>query len=206
MLVKRQSEEAININQDRGGRNNKEEMLWRNVSANGHFMEDIQILLDNQVINSQAGYFVFTPFKLTGQVTWFLVNRGWVAVGNDRNQIPAFNKTGGIVTISGTAVNVPASGIRLGEIIDEQLASGVYRLQVVDIAHVSKLTGIRFMPYTIRLDPDSQYCYVCVRNRPESGEEVHLAYAFQWFLLAVTLLIIYIMVNLEKARDEKKDE
>ena len=202
VLVKRQTKATININQD-NARINSDEMLWRKVYAKGHFDEDVQILLDNQIMKNQVGYYVFTPFKLAEHDTWFLVNRGWVGVGNDRDQLPAFNRTKNLVSISGTAMNVPARGIRLGEIIDETPAPGVYRLQAIDIAHISKLTGIQFMPYIIRLNPDSQYGYARAWEMPDSGEDVHLAYAFQWFLLAITLLIIYIMVNLEKVQDSE---
>jgi len=181
-------------------------MLGRKLIASGSFNENIQVLLDNQIMNNRVGYFIFTPFKLAQQDTWFLVNRGWVAVGDDRDELPAFNRAMNIVSISGTAMNVPASGIRLGEIIDEQVATGVYRLQAIDIAHVGKLLGIQFMPYIIRLGPDSQYGYTRAWDAPDSGEDVHLAYAFQWFLLAITLLIIYIMVNLERVQYQKDDE
>jgi surfeit locus 1 family protein len=206
ILMRRQLEEAIDINRTGERINDKDKMLWRTVNASGHFNEDIQILLDNQVMNNQVGYFVFTPFALTGTGIWFLVNRGWVAVGNDRSQVPAFNRTEGTVSIAGTVMNAPVAGVSLGEIVDEQMAPGVYRLQVIDIAHVNTLIGVELMPYIIRLNPDSQYGYRRAWHRSESGENVHLAYAFQWFLLAVTLLLIYIVVNLEKDQGRINDE
>ena len=203
MLIQRQSEGVININQNLARINNKDEMLGRKIAAEGRFNENIQILLDNQVMKNRAGYFVFTPFSLAGHDTWYLVNRGWVAIGGERNQLPGLTRTNGVVSISGTAMNVPATGIRLGEIIDEQLAPGIYRLQAIDIAHLSKLIGVTFMPYIIRLEPVSQYGYARMWDRPDSGENVHLAYALQWFLLAITLFLIYIIVNLEKVQDSE---
>ena len=202
-LIKRQSEAAVNINRDTTGIDNINEMLGRKLIAKGHFDEKIQILLDNRVMNGRAGYLVFTPFKPVGQDKWFLVNRGWVGTGNDRNQLPALVKTEGVVSVSGTVVNVPATGIHIGKIIDEQMEPGIYRLQVINISHISKLIGVMIMPYIIRLDPDSKYGYVRKWVKPDSGEEVNLAYAFQWFLLAVTLLLIYIIVNVEKVQDQK---
>ena len=59
------------------------------------------------------------------------------------------------------------------------------------------------MPYIIRLDPGSKYGYVRKWAKPDSGEDVNLAYAFQWFLLAITLLLIYIIVNVKKIQDQK---
>lgn len=200
-LVKRQSEAAIDINRDTTGIDNINGILGRKLIAKGRFDENIQILLDNQVMDGRAGYLVFTPFKPAGQDKWFLVNRGWVGTGNDREQLPVFVRTEGEVSVSGTAVDVPATGIHAGKIIDERLAPGVYRLQVIDIEHIGKLIGVMLMPYIIRLDPDSQYGYVRKWAKPDSGEDVNLAYAFQWFLLAITLLLIYIIVNVKKVQD-----
>lgn len=201
MMEKRQSEEAMNINRDQATIHDKNSMLGRKLIATGHFDETIQLLLDNQVMKNQVGYFVFTPFNLAGQDAWFLVNRGWVPTGGDRSKLPGFIRTGNNVQISGTAMNVPVTGIRIGKIKDEQMAPGVYRLQTMDIPHISKLIGVALMPYILRLDADSQYGYARMWEKPVSGENVHLAYAFQWFLLAITLLLIYFIVNLEKVQD-----
>ena len=82
----RQSKEAINLNNnfitDAGN------FLWRKVSATGNFLERHQILLDNQVNAGQAGYYIYTPFKLKNSEGIFLVNRGWVPIAGDRYTSP----------------------------------------------------------------------------------------------------------------------
>ena len=71
-----QSGEAISLNRYNISKKNEKNIIWRKIIAAGHFDENIQILLDNQVVNNQAGYFVFTPFQLQNKNIWYLVNRG----------------------------------------------------------------------------------------------------------------------------------
>ena len=58
----RHQEEIINLNNNLIS--NTSDFLWRRVSATGIFLEEQQILLDNQVNAGQAGYYVYTPFKI----------------------------------------------------------------------------------------------------------------------------------------------
>jgi surfeit locus 1 family protein len=199
--LERQASEVINLNHEKTIRNNMDDMLWRKIKAEGAFDETVQILLDNQVMNNQAGYFVYTPFQLINENIWFLVNRGWVATGNDRNLLPELRKTNVQVTITGSANNVLSSGISLGNAIDEQLTPGIYRLRSINIAHISDLVGKKLMPYVLNLDSESQHGYMRQWRMPGSGETVNLGYAFQWFAFAATLLIIYVVVN-TKTKDD----
>ncbi len=54
-------------------------------------------------------------------------------------------------------------------------------------------------PFVVRLDPQSK-AGGFVRNWPPPGERItmHLGYAYQWFGFALTLLVIYIVLNVKK--------
>ena len=106
---------------------NKKNILWRKVIVSGNFIENIQILLDNQVVNRQAGYFVFTPFLLKNKNVIYLVNRSWVPAGNDRSKLPRLKFNRGDVLITGVVKNVPATGISLGEDSFEHMGRGIFR-------------------------------------------------------------------------------
>src|SRR5690554_2840703 len=71
------------------------------VAARGSFDNDRSILLDNRIRQGRAGYEVVTPFEATPSGTWLLVNRGWIAAGPTRDQLPAIPSVGGEVAISG---------------------------------------------------------------------------------------------------------
>ncbi len=61
---------------------------YQHVEASGHYDQARQILIDNMVNAERAGYFVITPFALSGG-GWVLVNRGWVPLGASRAERPA---------------------------------------------------------------------------------------------------------------------
>jgi len=216
----RQSKEVINLNNSferlshanysfiRRHGTSLDDLLWRKVIVTGSFLEDRQVLLDNQVNNGQAGYFVYTPFKVKSIDDIFLVNRGWVPVGEDRRKSPNLIYTSGEVTIHGVLKETPRTGLLLSEDQVEKLEDNITRLQKIDINEVSKLTKIKLFennyfiqslfPYVIRLSPESDHGYIRNWKLLNSGENVHIGYAFQWFAFAVTLLVIYFVMNIKK--------
>ena len=206
----RQSKEAININNTFIRRHDVilPDLLWRKVIATGNFLEDRQILLDNQVNNGQAGYYVYTPFKVKSVDEIFLVNRGWVPVGGDRRKIPNLIFTEREVAIYGVLKETPKTGLLLMDNQFEKLEENIIRLQKIDIHEVSKLTKIehfennpfikKLFPYVIRLSPESEHGYIRNWKLLNSGENVHVGYAFQWFAFAATLFVIYFVMNIKR--------
>src|SRR5512144_1367607 len=82
------------------------------VEVRGHYDVGRQILIDNRVHEGRAGYHVVTPLLLEdGRAV--LVNRGWVAAGATRRELPVAPPPPGNVTIRG-AVALPIEGLRLG--------------------------------------------------------------------------------------------
>lgn len=175
------------------------ELHWRKVKMQGTFAEDMNILLDNQVVNGVAGYFVYTPFKLEQYQVWVLVNRGWVATGERRDNVPDVNIGGQqVLDISGSVKSLPRTGILLAENRLEQIGDGVYRLQKLVLDDIEVFTQLQFLPYVVRLDPVSAAGFSRVWAVPGSGEQKHLGYAFQWFAMAVAVLFIYLVLNVRR--------
>ena len=195
-----QSAGLIDLNLNRAIRETKPEILWRHIKLSGQFEKQINILLDNQVYRSEPGYYVLTPFKLTGEEAWLLVNRGWQPAGTDRSIAPVIDTPEGEVELSAIATDVPVTGILLSNVTIEKMNNQIYRAQRINIEEISELAGRKFLPFIARLEPDSRYGFVREWVMPGSGEEKHLGYAFQWFALSLTLLIIYLVVNTKKTK------
>ena len=64
-----------------------EQRMFIPVTTNGVFDRQHQILLDNRVVNHQAGYDVYTPL-LRKNASAILIYRGWVKSGRTRQDIP----------------------------------------------------------------------------------------------------------------------
>ncbi len=69
----------------------------------------------------------------------------------------------------------------------------------MDMQRYVKIAPFAVQSFVVRLDPQSQ-AGGFVRNWPLPGERImmHLGYAYQWFGFALTLLTIYIVLNVKK--------
>ena len=202
----RQSGQAIDLNHDNTKLSDKEEIIWRHVNATGEFLEQYQILLDNQVEKGQAGYYVYTPFKLEQSEHAVLVNRGWLSTGNDRTVSPALIMTNDLVNIMGVAKEEPNTWLLLKNMPPEQMNKGVYRVQRLNINEVAELTKTKLLPYIVRLEPESKHGYRRQWQLPGSGVSIHNGYAFQWFAFATVLLIIYLVLNIKNKHKTGQNE
>jgi len=177
---------------------NADGLMWRQVKITGRFDPDFQIMLDNQISNGKTGYFILTPFVAAGGEDRVLINRGWLAAPADRKTVPVISTPAEEITIHATVAAPPATGLFLGGESIETLVAGIYRAQRIDIGEISALMRKHLPPYVLRLEPASPHGFVREWPAPGSGEAKHLGYAFQWFVLAATLMIIYLVVNLKK--------
>jgi len=202
----RQSSGAISLDQDKIEQLKKEDLLWQTVNVSGQFLEQYQILLDNQVEQGQAGYYVYTPFKIDSSEHVVLINRGWLPVGNDRQASPQLVTTNSVVVVTGAVKDEPKTGMLLKEALPETLSDTVYRVQQINIEELQDLTGTMLLPYIVRLVAESGHGYRKQWQAPGSGESRHLGYAFQWFAFAAALLVIYLLLNIKKIKQDSEDE
>lgn len=171
--------------------------LWRRVTLQGIY-DGTHYLLDNQILNGDAGYYVYTPFRLVPGETRVLVNRGWVPIGADRSQVPRLPTPSGMLRLTGVIKTPPPPNMLLSRDIWEDLGGGVARVQDIDMTALAKHAGHALLPFVVRLGPASATGFARHWVDPGSGKEMHLGYAFQWFLLSAVLIVIYLAVNLKK--------
>lgn len=175
----------------------EDDWLYHPVFASGEFDTQHQIYYDNQVYNMVAGYNVFTPLKIT-ETTGILINRGWLPVGRSRTKLPDIDlKTSGVINITGLLSLPPSKGIILSNTPNGYLQWPVV-LQYIDIIEIQKMLGYKLLPMVIILNDSKQTALEIVPIKINMRSEKHTAYAFQWFALSLTLLIIYIVVNTKK--------
>jgi surfeit locus 1 family protein len=179
---------------------------YQHIEASGHYDQARQILIDNMVNAGRAGYFVITPFALTGG-GWVLVNRGWVPLGASRAERPAIAVAGDARRVRGRADNMPSPGIQMGT--KGKLAPPYPVVAAFPIhAEVAQLLGESSWTKAadlMLLDPGEPDGYVRQWSAPGFPPLRHIGYAVQWFALALTLLVIYVVTNLRHAADGGRD-
>ena len=172
---------------------------YQHIEAGGRYDEARQILIDNMVSAGRAGYFVITPFALTGG-GWMLVNRGWVPLGRSRADLPAIPVAGDTRLIHGRADNMPSPGIPMGKAALSPpypvVAGFPSRGEIARLLGDSSWTAAADL---LLLDPGEPDGYVRNWSAPGFPPMRHTAYAVQWFALALTLAVLYIVTNLRRA-------
>lgn len=179
-----------------------ESWRYKKVKFTGNYDSRYQILLDNQVQKTVAGYHVFTPMQLEGSQIYVLVNRGWLArtaanVG-EANKLPVIDTPLGKQQIEGE-ISLPANKFFTMDTPPSANNGWQQVWQNLDMARYAKSVPFKIQPFIVRLSPASK-AGGFVRDWSPPGERVsmHLGYAYQWFGFALTLLVIFIVLNIKK--------
>ena len=178
--------------------NNVDALRYKKVRATGHYDPAHQFLIDNQISAGKAGYFVLTPFILAGETKAVLVNRGWVPLNKDRSVLPDVQMMQAPTVVAGRINRFPSVGIKLAgaEIPTDGWPSVA---QVVDSEVLAKKLAYPLFPFQLELDKDQPAGFK--RDWQTSAvmlPEQHIAYAFQWFALAITLTLLFIWYSFKK--------
>jgi surfeit locus 1 family protein len=178
-----------------------ETLLYKSIQAVGHYDSSHQYLLDNQISKGRAGYFVLTPFRLKNENKAVLVNRGWLPLGQSRSDFPDISVDMGETTIAGRINRFPSVGLKLAR-AEIPTDSWPALVQVIDANVLAKHLGYPLFSFQIELDDQAANGFK--REWQESltmTPEKHIAYAVQWFLLAITLTVLFVKYGFKKHHD-----
>ena len=163
---------------------NKQDVVGRRVAARGAFDAEKTVLLDNKILNGRVGYEVLTPLKLAGVPGYLLVDRGWAAAGASRAQLPRIETPNGEVHLEGIAQERLPHAFQTGP-----ASSGKVRLNL-DLDAFAKESGLALAPVVLEQLSGPADGLVRERPRPDSGVDMHRAYALQWYSLAALALVL----------------
>jgi len=168
-------------------------ILYHNVEARGEFDPDRTVYLDNRLHQGRAGYRVLSPLKIAGSSRYVLVDRGWVAAGPDRRQLPRVVTQAGEVEVAGmaTPANPPVF-----ELSKQVQAGKVWQNLTVD--RYRSQFALDLQPIIIQQHNDLPDGLVRDWQAPSLGIERHRAYALQWFSMALAILVIYVVLNVRR--------
>ena len=156
------------------------------------------VFLDNRPMDGRAGFYVLTPLRLHDSPAAVLVQRGWAPRDTrDPSRLPEFRTPSGSVAVRGRVAPPPSRRIALG-----QEGAGPIR-QNVALDELAQSSGLKLLPVIlVELDasavasanlpvptPDG-----LLRHWPPPNVDIdkHYGYAFQWFALAATLIVLYV--------------
>lgn len=148
-----------------------------------------QFLLDNRMRNGRPGFEVLTPVALDGG-GWALVNRGWIAAGATRAQLPDIPPLPERIDWIGYLYQVPGKPLVLGR---DEPAAWPQVVEQVDRTQLERRLGYPLFPDVVRLEssPGLDTTWTMVNLTPEQ----HIGYAVQWFAMATALAILLVVTN-----------
>ena len=173
---------------------------YQHLAATGKYDPTRQILIDNMSnAEGHAGYFVITPFELRDG-GWVLVNRGWVPIGASRAERPPIEVSSGVRELHGRADNLPRAGIRMGERLRLAPSYPVVANFPTHAEIAQLLRDTSWSPATelVLLDAGEPDGYRRQWQAPGLPPMRHVAYAVQWFALALTVGVVYVVTNLRR--------
>lgn len=177
----------------------REDLAFLKVSAKGEFVTGSVYLLDNKIHDGSVGYELINPFTTEAGQT-ILVNRGWIAQGPSRSELPPIPFLEGPVEILGT-IYVPLDDVFLLSGVEEaEVIKGPKVIQSIQIDNIGADLAKKIAPYTVRLLDNSpgleQANWQAINMLPEK----HRAYAVQWFAMLFALLAMFIYFGFKNPR------
>ncbi|WP_448547012.1 SURF1 family protein [Thalassotalea fusca] len=185
------SHQALNLAQILAMKDGSEEINDLPVTVTGDFDEQHILLLDNQVNKNSLGYRVLQ--LVSTEHGLLLVNLGWVAGSVNRDILPDIPPVMGQHQFNGH-VRIIEKGIQLAE-QNYQDSQWPMRVQQIELAKISQLFGQKLLPFVVYLDKKESIGFEKNWQPIVMPPEKHRGYAFQWFSLAITWMVLMISAS-----------
>lgn len=174
---------------------------YQAIEVSGEYLDEV-FLLDNQHQEHQFGYDVLSPLLLDNGLV-VLVDRGWVIGDRSRREFPQITSPQTRLKLVGRVYFPSNKQWVLGADL-EKINAKLTILERFDAKNVSQILQKNAYPFIIRLDKKEDHGFVRKWAIVSMPPQRHLAYAWQWFSMALTVFIIFIALNLKK--DEKTNK
>ena len=172
----------------------KNSVLYRKLEVTGRFDAAHGILIDNRIRAGVAGYHVLMPLVVEGGRTAILVNRGWVAADPARAHIPDPPVPAGRVALEGIAGDPHSRYVELGDATPRDRV-----WQNLDFERYARTYPHALQPVLLMQTSATADGLARDWPRPDTGVDMHVGYAFQWYSLATTLVVLWVVLNLRRS-------
>ena len=170
------------------------------LTGTGHWLAPAIWLVDNQIWQGKAGYDVLIPVQVSVNNSAIpstsdevlLVNLGWVAAPESRQQLPVVDIPDRI-ELQGV-LRTKLGAFRLGQNLEDN-GTWPMRVQTIDVSSLaSTIAQPLFNGVFYQQQSPFLYHYQAVVLPPEK----HRAYALQWLLLAIAVMMVAMAASYQK--------
>lgn len=178
----------------------EQNLLPQRVTGEGRFTGPF-VLQDNQRHDGRIGLRYFRAMRVCCDGQTVLVDLGWRPWGEAR-QLPEPAELPESTNVSGLLVPWPGQGIAMGEDAWNVSPANEVLLLRIDRDTLNQRLGLELSGRLLRLDPQLKIGFE--RNLEALPNtlppERHRGYAVQWFGLALTVLIVYVVLSIRFRR------
>ncbi len=178
-------------------------MDYQLVTFAGTPVPKLTVYVANEPHQGQDGYHILNLIELSNnQLVW--VNRGWIKALPDRRYLPEVSPLPEFWSAHGTAYYSKGEPVLFEHALSET-TQNQWVIQALSFKLLSQVGSTRnrdVLPYIIRLAPDASHGFVREWQWLSMSPEKHIAYAIQWFGLAIALLILGGFVSIRKQSEQ----
>lgn len=159
-------------------------------------------LLDNKIHQGRVGYQVLVPLNTSSGVV--IANFGWVSALHSRDVLPAVE-----IDVNDDAyIGIVSFPTKNAFVTETAKVDGNWPkvLQAVDLEVLQQHYKQPMLPFVVKLTDDPKSGFVRQWQAIVMPPEKHIAYAVQWFLLALAAVIVFIVAQIKKTKKNKKQK
>ncbi len=166
------------------------------IALSGEFVPRFTIYLDHKIHRGRLGYHVVQPLRPAAGGAHVLVNRGWVAAGPRRGDLPEVRTPAGTVAIEGLKLDhFPRALAPAGAKPEGRAWQNVSREEF------SVWSGLALAPFVLEQHSALEDGLARDWPPPDLGIEKHLAYALQWYSLAALCVVLFVVLSFRRRAD-----
>ena len=171
---------------------------FRRVHLYGQFDAEHSLLLDNSQRNGKVGVELLQPFHDQASGLWLLVNRGWLA-WPERRTPPQFKTPAEAVSLDVWVYVSPGATFQLHA--DPTTLTWPKLVTAVEPDKLWAALNREGFAYELRAET-GPVTYQAEWPVVATGPEKHVAYAVQWFAMAIALFGLYLYLGWHNAKEK----
>ena len=176
-----------------------DEFEYRRINIKGRFINEKEILIIGKTFEGNVGFHLITPF-ITKEEKLLLINRGWISEKLKLRSSRSFSLIEEDIVIDGIIRRPQKKGYFVPE--NDPIGNFWFTIKPYQIEKALKLESFdlekKFYVDVIR-DKGKLKLPIGVSGSPNFRNQ-HLTYAFTWYSLAITLIIVYFAFHFKEKR------
>lgn len=169
---------------------------YQRVTVSGRYDPARQFLLENVSHDGRPGIRVLTPLRREAGPT-VMVDRGFIATSGDRSEVPPVEVDAAPRELMARVSTLPRPAV---ELVPEAGAGWPRRVSFPTTDELATALGEGLHPQLLLLEAGQPDGFLREWQPDGLAPERHLGYAVQWFGLAATVFITWLVLSLKPRR------